>query len=137
MAAQEATNVDVEYKVTLMALIYAAFKIAGDYGGIVDGHPFYNVLLHGCRAVFVLAHLWFYVEYTRVIKRINAVEYLSALSKLQQRKSIKYTLRWIYFRAVVVGSLHMFLFPGAESLPLLVGTPILSVILTKDNPDWQ
>jgi|MDTB01.2.fsa_nt_gb hypothetical protein len=136
MAAQEAIDVEVEYKVTLMALVYAIFKIVSDYGGIVDGHPFYNMLLHGCRAVFVSAHLWFYLDYRRTRDRINAIESMSALVKLQQRMSIKHTLRWIYLRALVVGGLHFFLFPGAESLPLLVGTPILSTILMKENPEW-
>ena len=137
MSVKEATNEDFEYKVTIIALIYAIFKIGGDYGGIVDGHPLYIVLLYGCRAVFLSAHVWFYMEYKRVKKHINSIEYLSAFSKYQRRKSINYTLRWIYFRALVVGGLHLLLYPGAESLPLLVGTPVLSVFLTKDNPDWQ
>ena len=131
------TDVEVEYKITLVALVYAVFKVAGDYLGIVEGHPFYEMVLHGCRAIFILAHLWFYLGYRRARERINSADSISALNKLQQRKSIKYTLRWIYLRALAVGGLHLYLFPGAESLPLLVGTPILAFILMKENPEWR
>ena len=127
-------NVEVEYKITIVALIYALFKIMGDYLGIVPGSSWHVHLLIVCRVVFVLWHIWFFVEYKRARDRINNTTSLSALIKLQQRKSIKYTLRWIYFRALVIGATHIY-YP--ESLPLLIGTPILAVMLTKENPEWK
>ena len=105
--AVEFKDVELEVKCTLIAVVYAFFKLIEDYIGVIPGSPLYDpcfrrvgryswVRISGCTC---------YICRGRVA---SIQESLSAMSKLQQRKSLKITLRWIYLRAVVVGAVHVF-----------------------------
>ena len=119
-------DVELEVKCTLIAVVYAVFKLLEDYLGVVPGSPFYDPAVQACRAIFVGAHLWLHLLYMSRTNRVNKEESLSAMSKLQQRKSLKITLRWIYLRAVVVGAIHIFYM---KMLPALICTPLLAYVL--------
>jgi hypothetical protein len=124
--AVEFKDVELEVKCTLIAVVYAFFKLLEDYIGVVPGSPLYDPVLLASRAIFVGAHLWLHMLYLSRTSSINKQESLSAMSKLQQRKSLKITLRWIYLRAVVVGAVHVFYM---KMLPALICTPLLAYVL--------
>ena len=121
---------ELEIKITLVAMIYAVFKLLSTYVGVVPGSAFYGYLLNACRVIFVASHVWLHTLYSAKKREINGKESLSALSKLQYKKSIKMTMRWIYVRAVVVAAVHICYM---QMLPLLICTPLLAFILMNEN----
>ena len=126
MTMMDWKDVELEVKITLVAVVYTVFKLIEDHLGILPGSPIYESFVNACRAIFVGSHLWLHLQYASQIEEINRKESLSAMSKLQRRKSLKETMRWIYLRAVTVGAVHVFYM---RMLPVLICTPLLAYLL--------
>ena len=121
-----APPIELEVKLTLVAVVYTLFKLLEDYLGLVPGSAYWEHLLNASRAIFLCSHVWLHLQYLSQTAEINKQESISAMSKLQQRKSLKVTMRWIYLRAVIVAAVHILYM---NMLPALICTPLLAYLL--------